>query len=121
MDFFQKGDSGRDFDGHVMILSNFTHNGATVGRSLCQRRRTPLEQRLDGLFQKETGGFRLAKFYIIYRALIAQNAIPIHDEYMWSSDGLIQIGDDVLGISQDPGQASGAHSLNHTASGLVSI
>jgi hypothetical protein len=43
MDLLQKSDSFK-YIRHSSILSNFSHDGTTIGGSLCQRRQMPIKQ-----------------------------------------------------------------------------
>ena len=48
---------------------------------------------------------RLTESYIIQRAVIAQDACTIEEEYMWRCDSFIKVCNQVLRIDQDPGNA----------------
>ena len=104
-----------------MILSNFTYDGATIGRGFVQRRKIPFEQGLDGILQKELRGFPAAKCDVIYAAAIAQDALAVDDEYVRGRERTIEVSDKILGIDQDLWDAPRFSRLRGHLRGLIPI
>src|SRR5688572_31070550 len=104
-----------------VILSNFTYDGATIGRGLAQHRKIAFEKGPDGILQKELGGFPAAKCDVIHGAAITQDALMVEDEYVWGRERIIEVGDNMLRIDQNLRDAPRFSRLRHYLRGLILI
>ena len=121
MDFFQESDPGRQLNGHDLILSNFTDDGATICGRFIQIWELPIQQRLDGFLQKETGGLPSPKGDVVHRAAIAQDSLAVEDKDVRSRHGFVTIGDDMPGIDQDQRDLPQLGGLCHEQRRLITI
>ena len=101
MDFFQEGDSSREFNWHDLILSNFTHDGASICRCFIQFGKFPLEQRFNCVSHEKLSGFASTEGDIVHRSTIAQDAFTVEYKYMRGCHGIVLICDHVLRVDQN--------------------